>query len=432
VSEMKVRCSVCYGREMRDVAIPAENLIGQLSVKPRQGAADELDVLRAALENPIASQRLCRLAKPGMKVAVIADDITRSTPTAKMLPLVMEELLSAGVAEKDVTLVFATGSHRPHTREEQARLMGGEEWFERIRVVDHDAFDRSALVFLGRTSRGTPIEINRRAAEADLRVMLGLIKPHCTAGYTGGGKSILPGVSGIDTIIADHCYETTAHPCSIIGVIDDNPVRADIEDAAGVLSPSFLFNAVLDRDKRVAAAVSGHMIVAHRRGAAFADELIRVDVHEVCDIAVVGCCHPTSIHLYIAANAALSCVRVPRPIIRRGGVLIMAAPCEEGIGGGPFHELMRSADSPEGVLAKISQPGFFVHDQWAAQLWADVLTHCDVYLVADGLSEQDARDMKCRLFSSLDEALNAAFERMGRGARVTAVTDGPNCIVALA
>jgi nickel-dependent lactate racemase len=430
VSETRTCCSVCYGKEMREVFIPTKNLIGLISVKPQAGAADEPAILRAALNNPIASRRLCQLAKPGMKVAIIADDITRPTPTAKMLPLVMEELRAAGVAEKDITLVFAMGSHRPHTRREQQLLLGGE-WIERIRVIDHNAFDKSALVSLGKTSRGTPIEINRQVAEADLRVMLGLIKPHCTAGYTGGGKAILPGVSGIETIIADHCYETTAHPCSIIGVIDGNPVRADIEDAAGVLSPSFVFNVILDRDKRVAAAVSGDMIKAHRRGAALADELIRADVHEVCDIAVVGCRYPASIHLYIAANAALSCVRVPRPIIRRGGVLIMAAPCEEGIGGGPFHELMRDADSPEDVLDKISQPGFFVHDQWAAQLWADALTHCDVYLVADGLSEQDARDMKCRLFSSLDAALDAAFERMGRDARVTAITDGPNCIVSL-
>ncbi len=423
-----VKCPICYGTDTLDVAIPRGNLIKVLSAKEPEGIQDEALLVRAALQQPEASPLLREMVRPGMKISIVTDDITRPTPTHRMLPPVLDELKAGGASDRDITVVFATGSHRKHTEEEKRRLIGDDTILERIRVVDHDAFDETQLVYMGKTSRGTPVHINKWVAESDLKVMLGLIKPHCVAGYTGGGKSILPGVSSINTIIADHNYEATAHPLAVIGAIEGNPIRNDIEDAAGLLSPNFILNAILNRKKSIVGAVAGDMIKAHRKGAAMVDEMICIDVEEVADIAVCGCSYPTSINLYQAANAAQACTRLKKPILKKGGVCIVTAPCDEGIGGGPFHELMRRAKTPEDVIKTISKPGFFMHDQWAAQLWTAVLMHCDVYLVARGMTAADASDMKCTLFPSVEAALEAAFAKQGKQARVSVLTDSPYII----
>lgn len=423
-----IMCPICYGKETIDAAIPAANLIKVLNAKEIEHNGDETALLRDALQYPIASQHLHKMVRPGMKVSIITDDITRPTPTHIMLPLVLEELYAGGVHDGDITVIFATGSHRRHTEEEKERLIGNCSLFKRIRVVDHDAFVESQLVDMGVTKRGTPVYINKWVAESELKIMLGLIKPHCVAGYTGGGKSILPGVSSIKTIIADHNYTATAHPLAILGVIDGNPIRSDIEDAASLLSPNFILNAILDRKKQVVGAVAGDMIEAHRKGASMVDEMICVDVDEVAEIAVCGCSYPSSINLYQAATAPQACTRIKDPIIKKGGICIVAAPCEEGIGGGPLQELMRNARTLEDVIKTISAPGFFMHDQWAAQLWTAVLMHCDVYLVARGITAADAADMKCSLFPSVDSALESAFAKMGKDARVSVLTDGPYII----
>jgi len=427
MSEMTT-CTIYYGKNTIDVSVPSENLIKVLNAKEHKSTENEVDILREALNNPIGSQCLSEIARPGMKVSIITDDFTRPTPTHLMLPLILEELDKAGVSHSDITVIFALGSHRKQTPEEKERLIGDKNLLKSIRIVDHDAFDKSQLVSMGVTARGTPVCINKWVADSDLKILLGIIKPHCVAGYTGGGKAILPGVSSIDTIIADHNYTATAHPLSIIGVIDGNPIRSDIEDAAGLLSPIFILNAVLNKEKKVVGAVAGDMIKAHRKGASMVDDMICVDVSEVADIAICGCSYPSSTCLYQAATAPQACTRIIKPIVKKGGICIVSAPCEEGIGGGPFYELMRDANTKEDVIKKISAPGFFMHDQWAAQLWTAVLMHCDVYLVAEGITTEEAADMKCTLFDSVDSALKCALEKMGTNARITVLSDAPYII----
>jgi nickel-dependent lactate racemase len=235
---------ISYGKSKIDVSVPGDNLIGYFEPNKIEAAGDAEVIIKNALKNPIGLPTIAELAKPGQKVAIVVDDNTRPTPTHIMLPYILEELHGAGIMAEDISIVFANGSHRLNTKEEQIRLLGGEHILEKYFVWDHDPNDMENIRYLGRTSRNTPVHVNRYVADADLRILLGLIKPHSVAGYTGGGKSILPGVSSIETIISDHNYEATGHPRSILGVIDGNPIRSDLEEAASLVYPAFILNVV--------------------------------------------------------------------------------------------------------------------------------------------------------------------------------------------
>ncbi len=424
---MSKACTIFYGKEKLAVDLPAQNLIGVIEPREVDVPQDETAVMRDALLNPIGLPTLKELALPGQKVAIVVDDNTRPTPTARMLPLILAELQQAGVRDEDITIVFANGAHRQQTREEQTQLVGAEA-IARYRVYDHNCHDRSQLSYMGVTASGTPVHVNHFVAGADLRILTGLIKPHCQAGYSGGGKAILPGVSSIETIIADHNYESIIHPKAIFGVIDGNPMRRAIEEAAHLLAPCFILNVILDRDKHIVDAVAGDMIRSHRVGVQKLDRFVRVPVPEAADIIVAGCSHPTSVNLYQAANAATVCTRLIRPIVKRGGVIIVAAPCPEGIGDGPFYQLVRDAATAQEVIDKVAQPGFFMHDQWEAQLWATVLTYCQVYFVTDGITADRVREMKAAPYPSVAGALQAALSEQGSDARILVVPDAPYTI----
>jgi nickel-dependent lactate racemase len=424
---MSKTCTIFYGKEKLAVDLPEQNLIGVIEPREVDVPQDETAVIQDALRGPIGLPPLEELALPGQKVAIVVDDNTRPTPTARLLPLILAELQQAGVRDEDITIVFANGAHRQQTREEQTQLVGAEA-IARYRVCDHNCHDRSQLSYMGATASGTPVHVNHFVAEADLRILTGLIKPHCQAGYSGGGKAILPGVSSIETIIADHNYEAIIHPRAIFGVIDGNPMRRAIEEAAHLLAPCFILNVILDRDKHIIGAVAGDMIKAHRAGVQKLDWFVRVPVPEVADIIVAGCSHPTSVNMYQAANAATVCTRLIRPIVKRGGVIIVAAPCPEGIGDGPFYQLVREAATAQDVIDKVAQPGFFMHDQWEAQLWATVLTYCQVYFVADGITADRVREMKAAPYPSVAGALQAALSEQGSDARILVVPDAPYTI----
>ena len=421
--------SISYGKNQVSVDVPKRNLIGYFEPNKTVGFKDVHSIIKEALNNPIGLPPITYLAKRSDKVAIVTDDITRPTPTHILLPFILKELHIAGVADENITIVFANGSHRLHTQEEKAKLLGGRHILEKYHVWDHDPNDYASLKYLGKTSRNTPIHINRYVAEADLRILLGLIKPHCVAGYTGGGKAILPGVSSIETIISNHNYEATDHPRTVLGVIEGNPIRSDIEEAACLVSPSFILNVLLDAHKNIIDAVAGDMIEAHRVGAGKLDELICVAIPEAADIVIAGCSYPTSINLYQSANAVLNCTKLLDPIVREGGIVIAASPCPEGIGGeGNFHRLTKEAENAQSVLKKISQADFFLHDQWAAQLWASALLHCEVFLVSEGLTSQQAKEMKIELFNSVKASFETALERKGNDARVIVLSDAPYII----
>jgi nickel-dependent lactate racemase len=389
---------------------------------------DEKAEIIRALRNPIGSAPLNQLAVPGHKVVILVDDITRPTPTKKLLGPIIKELKVVGIADKDISIIFSTGSHRPHTLKEKINLLG-EEYLSRFRVIDHDAHDMKNMVNLGKTSRGTPVEVNKYVLEADLKILTGLIKPHSYAGYTGGGKSILPGVCSINTIIADHNYDSTLHENALLGQIDGNPMREDIEEAASLINNCFIVNVILNSKKEIAAVVAGDMIKAHRTGVNILNTWVRIPTKGPGDIIIAGCSYPTSISLYQAANAISTCLRIPTPIVRDGGTVIVTAPCEDGIGSdGAFYRLVSEANNPQEVLKKLQQHGFFVHDQWAAQSYCGDLVKANLVLVSETLNETILKRMFASYAATAQEALDSTLIKYGSQSKIIVLQDA-SCVI---
>ena len=229
-------------------------------------ASTGAEAVREALKSPIGTKRLGELVRPGQKIAVITSDITRPCPSHVILPELLRELSKAGVRDEDITVVFALGSHRVHTQEEQMRLVG-REIFDRVRCVDAA---REGFVHVGVTRAGTPVDIDPVVAGADVRICVGNIEFHYFAGYSGGAKAIMPGVSTRDAIQKNHSKMVL--DAARAGNLLENPLRQDIEEAAAMVGVDFILNVVLDEEKKIVKAVAGDLRRAHEAGCAFLDQ----------------------------------------------------------------------------------------------------------------------------------------------------------------
>lgn len=395
-----------YGSGWQKFEISEDNLIKELRANPIPKGRDEADEIRYALNNPIGSARLREIVKPGEKVVVITSDITRPMPSRRVLPYVLKELAIAGVKETDIRIVLALGSHRHHTEEEKMYLVG-EEIYQRVEVVDSDPED---CVLLGTTSRGTPVEVFRPVAEADRRVCLGNIEYHYFAGYSGGAKAIMPGVSTRRAIQSNH--QMMVQPTARTGVLDNNPVRQDIEEAVQLIPIDFILNVVLDDHKRIVKAVAGHYQLAHREGCRFLDKLYKIEIPALADIVVTtpgG--QPKDINLYQAQKALDNAQHAVRP----GGIIILVAACGEGLGEKVFERWMLNATHPGQMVHNI-QCNFELGGHKAAAIGM-ILEKGQVFLVSE-MESAFVRRLFMKPFRTVSLALNQAFAELGKEARI--------------
>ena len=376
-----------------------------------RGLTGEAEV-RRALASPIGSPHLKEIVRPGERIAIVTSDITRPMPTYKVMPALLDELYEAGIRAEDITLVFALGSHRPHTEEEMKRL-AGERAFREIRCVDSDADD---CVHMGVTAAGTPVDITRTVAEADRRICLGNIEYHYFAGYSGGAKAIMPGVSTREAIQANHSMMVREEACA--GNLDTNPLRRDIEEAAEICGVDFILNVVLDEHKEIIRAVAGEVTAAHRAGCAFLDTLYQKKIEKRADIVIVsqgGA--PKDLNLYQTQTALDNA----KHAVRDGGIVILVGSCKEGLGERVFEEWLTAAQKPRDLIDRI-QREFRLGGHKAAAI-AMVLEHADIYLVSD-LEPAFVETLFMTPFDAVQTAYDAAVSKLGTNASVLVMPYG--------
>ena len=407
---MKLRFG--FGTGFQEVEVPEQNLIGELHANEVPvDLVGEAEVKRA-LENPIGSPRLKDLVHPGETVAIVTSDVTRPMPTYKVMPTLLDELYAGGIKPEDITLVFALGSHRKQTDEEKRRLAGERAWNE-VRCVDSDPDD---CISYGVTSRGTPVDITRVVAEADRRICLGNIEYHYFAGYSGGAKAIMPGVSTRAAIQANHSRMVLPEACA--GALETNPLRMDIEEAGAMVGIDFIVNVVLSEHKEILKAVAGDVTQAHRVGCRFLDTLYRKELKEPADIVLVsqgGA--PKDLNLYQTQKALDNA----KHAVKDGGVIILIGSCREGLGERVFEEWMTTSPSPEAMIERIGRD-FQLGGHKAAAI-AMTLRKARVCLVSD-LEEEFVRSIFLNPMPSAQEALDAAFRELGADASVLAMPFG--------
>jgi len=404
--------SLGYGENTLDVKVPQRNLLGVINPNHVKTPSDEDDEIESALSNPIGTARLSELVGKTDRVAIIASDITRPSPTSKSLPPIVDELAAGGVSLGDIRVVFALGGHRKHAIGEMRRLLG-ENMFGQVKCEDHRADN---CVEVGHTRYGTTVEVLKDILQYDIVVCTGNIEPHYMAGYSGGLKAILPGVCSRNTIEQNHRMMT--QPGSRAGRIDGNPVREDIDDVSNLVEVDHVVNTILDERGRIVKVVAGHPIAAHRKGTQYADMIYKVNVPEPADIVIVSPGgYPRDINLYQAQKALENARQATKP----GGIIILLAECREGSGDTLFQEWLSEASSPDEVVDRISKK--FVLGGHKAAAFASVMQEHQVYLVSSMPAGLVGR-MHFKAATTVEKALEQAFQVLGKNAQVLVLPDG--------
>lgn len=401
-----------YGSSVQTVNIPDKNLIGVLQSNPMDHERTGADAVRHAMAHPIGSSRLSSIAKPGQKVSIITSDISRPMPSWEVLPVVLEELYAAGVAREDITVVFALGSHRKHTQEEKEHL-AGKQCFREVRCVDSDPDD---CVRMGVTSSNTPVDITRVVAEADLRICLGNIEFHYFAGYSGGAKAIMPGVSTPEAIQCNHRMMISEDACA--GKLDGNPIRMDIEEAGKICGIDFIVNVILDEHKHIVYAVAGDVTKAHREGCAYLDQMYRTRIAQRADIVLVsqgGA--PKDANLYQTQKALDNA----KHAVKKGGTIILIGACPEGFGSAKFESWLTQAPTAHSMVERIGRE-FQLGGHKAAAIGM-VLENARIDLVSE-MDDDLVRSIFMVPQLSAQTAFDQAMERYGENATVIAMPFG--------
>ncbi len=396
-----------YGHGVQTVEVPEENLLAVLASNPMAHERVGEEAVRYAMENPIGSEKLSKRVKPGQKVAIVTSDISRPLPTWEILPHVLDELYGAGVAKEDITVVFALGSHRNHTEEEKLHL-AGQRAYREVRCIDSDPGD---CVRMGTTRRGTDVDITRVVAESDVRICLGNIEFHYFAGYSGGAKAIMPGVSTPKAIQQNHRMMVSADACA--GKLAGNPIREDIEEAGAICGIDFIVNVVLDEHKHIVYAVAGDVTEAHRAGCAYLDKMYRNPIPERADIVLVsqgGA--PKDANLYQTQKALDNAKHAVKP----GGTVILMGACPEGFGSATFESWLREAPTAHSLVERIGRE-FKLGGHKAAAI-AMVLENAHI----DFVSEMDPELVRSIFLNPQPDAQTAFDEAMARyGSHATVI-----------
>jgi nickel-dependent lactate racemase len=405
-----------YGKSDVCARIPARTLLGSIEPKEQAGAPDAKAEIERALKEPLGSKRLSEIAQPEHKIAIVVDDFTRSTPSHIMLLPVLAELNAVGVKDENVTVIFGCGTHRAVKPDEAARLLG-EEALKRVKTISHNC-KAEDLVHVGKTqTHGNTVYLNRVFAEADVKVLLGDVCFHYYAGYGGGRKSVLPAVSGEETIKYNHAMllQASAHTGTLAG----NPVHEDMTEAARLAKVDFILNVVTNSKGEIVKAFAGDLEQAFNEAVKLVDEMYRVPLDNRADIVVVSPGgYPADIDLYQAYKALDNALEV----VKRNGVIILVAECTEGHGNEVFYDWMMRLGELKKVEHEIKRN--FAMGGHKAYYLLKALQHHPIILVSSLPDYYATSIFKVKTARAVNDALNEALKMAGSAAKVWVIPHG--------
>ncbi len=407
--------TLAYGRQGRSVEVPDDAVVILPSELP--GLPDQAGAVRQALARPQAGPPLARLVAGARRVAVVFPDLTRPMPNRTVLPPLMRELRRCGIPDAAVTLLCATGTHRQASPAEMEELVG-PDIVARYANVDHDA-GGADHVNVGEVD-GVAVLLQRQYVEADVRIVTGFVEPHFFAGFSGGPKAVCPGLAATATILEAHHPRRIADPRSTFVTREGNPVHDFVRAAVRLCPPQFSVDVTINRARQLTAVFAGPLQAAHDAACAFAGSSALQPVHAAFDVVVsTNGGYPLDRNLYQAVKGMAAAER----IVRDGGIIVLAAQCVDGIpSGGAFARVLAGASGPDDLTRA---GGGAELDRWQAQVMGRVLRRAQVWLASDGLTAQMARDAFLRPVADLTAAVVEAQARLGPGARVAVIPEGP-------
>ena len=410
-----MRVELAYGRHGTSVEVPdGAEVIAPLD---EPGLHDEAASVTAALRRPLAGPPLHELASGATRIAVVFPDLTRPMPNRMVLPPLLAELARGGVPDDRITLLCATGTHRQATAAEMEELVG-PEIVARYTIVDHDGTSEDHLG-VGRVD-GTSVLLQREYVEADLRIITGFVEPHFFAGFSGGPKAVCPGLAANSTILEAHHPRRIADVRATFVTRAGNPVHDFVRAAVALAPPHLSVDVSINRARQVTSVFAGPLAVAHNAACAHVQSTAVRVVSAPFDLVVsTNGGYPLDRNLYQAVKGMAAAERIVRP----GGCIVMAAACEDGVpAGGAFARLLADARTPADLIGASGAPEL---DRWQAQVLGRVLARAEVQLFADGLARDALPSALLTLVSDLDGVVSSACARLGPGARVAVMPEGP-------
>lgn len=415
-----------YGRTGLTANLPeTPGFQGVLAPRDAQPLGDPLSEVENALERPIQSRALCDVAKGKRSACIVISDVTRPVPNKLLLPPILHTLESSGVPREGILILVATGTHRPNEGAELVQLVG-DEVARKYRIVNHFCKHREDMVSAGTIQDGTPVRVNRLYAESELKLLTGFIEPHLWAGFSGGRKAILPGISSLETVRHMHGPEMVAHPRTAYGVLEGNPFHEAALAIQEKVGADFTVNVTLDAAKRITGVFAGHPVASHERGCEYLSRQCILELDEPLDFAVTtNAGAPLDCNLYQTVKGMAAAA----PGVRAGGSILIASACFEGIGNPEYEQVMDMADTPEGFLRRLMAHEFFIADQWCAQETYQVMRRHPTWLFTGGIPRRKVEQYHFRWADSIESAVERILEECGRGARWAVIPDGPMLIL---
>lgn len=420
-----------YGKSSIGINIPARNLIGVARSEQLPGLRDEEAAIHYALDHPIHSLCLEQMASPGKKACIIVDDITRPTPTGKLLPPLLERLHSCGLANDDITIIIATGMHSPATFQEM-RLIVGSKIFENYKVISHNAARKDEMVYVGESKSGNSIWINRRVIESDLKILIGYVRPHPIFGFTGGRKSIVPGVADEQTNKYNHRPEWVCHNpnCDYLN-LENNPSHEDAVDIARRVKVDFILNVVLNEKKELVKVVAGELVGAWREATEAVKRAAIFEIDELADIVISSPGpDPDDINLYQALPYAIASRK--HPVFKNGATMLLIAQCREGLGNEHTFDILQETENFSQVIEKLEKRGI-KRDEHSMYAFAYFSLRYDIKTMVhtEGITEQTLKGLKITPVGNLNETIENLLRVYGPDARILAIPNSKNVIVHL-
>ena len=421
-----MRTTIPYHKTYLPIEIPDENFVCSLVSDSEnfKASGNEQEIVERALDNPIGSKSLEEMVRGKKRMVIISSDHTRPVPSRVTMPIILRRIRQANPDIK-ITILIATGFHRPTTRQELLDRYG-EEIVAKENIVVHRSRD-DEMADLGTLPSGGKLLLNKIAIDTDFLMAEGFIEAHFFAGFSGGRKAILPGIASATTVMANHCSEFIASPYSRTGILENNPIHRDMLFAAEQAKLAFILNVVIDAKKKVIAAFAGDSEKAHVKGCEFVLKLSRVKKNPTDIVITTHGGYPLDQNIYQSVKG----MTAAEANCKSGGVIIMVAGLSDGHGGESFCKMVTETESPQKLLEEFSRipRNETKPDQWEAQILCRILSNYKVIIVTDMCAPEMIRGMHMEHAKTFDEALARAFKLKGRNATVSLIPDGVSVIV---
>lgn len=423
-----MRFKLEYGRTGLQVDLPGERIVRTLKYKDAPPIPDPRGALLEMLHHPIGTPPLAELAKGRKDVCIAICDITRPVPNEMILRPMLEILEGAGIPREKITILIATGLHRPNEGAELVEMVG-EFIATNYRIENHHGQELAEHTYLGESPRGVPIWIDSHYVRADLKITTGLIEPHLMAGFSGGRKLICPGIAALETVKVWHGPDFLESPKADCGILDGNPVHEENTWIGRHTGCDFIVNVVIDSERRPLKWVAGDMEEAFLEGVQFVREVVRDTVAEPVDIVVTSCAgYPLDTTFYQAVKGLTGAL----PIVKQGGTIIMCASLSEGIGSPQFQQIFKENTSLESFRQRILGKDYFVMDQWQLEELAKVCRKAKVKIVSGGLSAETLNQLFVQSAPTIEQAVADSLAEYGSSAQIAVIPKGPYVLAQVA